>query len=332
MMKDWGTYCLMAAIIYIEEMSKPTEHIQIKKYKDRTYRCLCFHSIRLKMKEEAFVKRIFRITKEWERKKEISFIGKSFDKIRKENFSQQFMFFLSPIWINQILSECGKIPNAYSFKTAISRINNLKHYIKTPIDKNKNLFSLLLHDKNLAAGAFVVSMDLEFRGIQSGRPSLCMSSKYKDFLKFMLNVAQKWRWTNNKNLSDVNVEYSRKLGINASPQYEFKINIKGLQEIYELAGPLLDPLKDKCIKFNVNRSKNYINLGGKLKKNKTKEKIFKALKNNKDLTTTSLQFVAGVGTDVVLTHLHNLEKEGKVKKERNGKKYIWNVKCPSIQH
>ena len=45
----------MSAIIYIEEMSKPTEYIQIKKYKNKRYKCLCFHSLRLKMKDEEFV-------------------------------------------------------------------------------------------------------------------------------------------------------------------------------------------------------------------------------------------------------------------------------------
>ena len=92
MERNWEAYCLMAAIIYIEEMSKPTEHIQIKKYKDRIYRCLCFHSIRLKMKEEVVVQKIFDITKNWEIKKGIPFLGKSFDKIRKENFSNPNSF------------------------------------------------------------------------------------------------------------------------------------------------------------------------------------------------------------------------------------------------
>ena len=60
MEKDWKTYCLMSAIIYIEEISKPTKHIQIKKYKNKIYKCLCFHSIRLKMKDPEFVNAFFK--------------------------------------------------------------------------------------------------------------------------------------------------------------------------------------------------------------------------------------------------------------------------------
>ena len=56
--KDWKIYCLISAIIYIEEISKPTEHIQIKKYKNKVYKCQCFHSIRLKMRDPEFINKI----------------------------------------------------------------------------------------------------------------------------------------------------------------------------------------------------------------------------------------------------------------------------------
>ena len=326
MKKDWETYCLMSSIIYIEEMSKPTGHIQIKKYKDRSYKCLCFHSLRLKMKDPEFVNKFFEITKHWEIKKQIQLIGKSFDKPRKENHGGQDVMFFNPMWINCILSETGKIPNTYSFNTAIKRINHFKQYKKIPINKNKNALKILLKNKKLAAGAFIISMDLEFRGVQGGRPSLCMSEKYKDFLQFMLNIAQKWDWTNNEKLSPVKVEHSIKRGINASPQFEFRVNIKGLQEIYGLAGPLINSHKNKCINFHIKRSKNYINIGGRNRLNKSKEKILEYLKNNLDSTTTDLQFITNTGTDVVLGHLHKLTKNGKVIKERKGKRYVWNLK------
>ncbi len=169
-------------------------------------------------------------------------------------------------------------------------------------------------------------MDLEFRGVQTGQLSLCMSNKFKDFLNFMLTIARKWGWTNNERLSSVSVDYSRRLGINASPQYEFRITIKGLREIYSLMGPLSNSMKDNCIKFHVNRSKNYINLGSGSRKNKTKEKILNKLKESKNLSSTNLQFIAGTRADVVLHHLRKLEEEGKVVKERKGKRYIWNIK------
>jgi len=326
MSKNWKTYCIMCAIIYIEEMSKPTKHIQIKKYKNIKYKCLCFHSLRLKMKDPEFVNKFFKITKTWERKKKIKLIGKTFKKPRKENQDGQDVMYLSPVWINYILAELGEIPNKYSYDTAIKRIEHFKQYKKIPIKKEKNSMNLLMKNKKIAAGAFIVSLDLEFRGVCAGKPSLCMSEKYKDFLNFMLKVAQKWNWTNNKTLSPVSVEYSIKRGINASPQYELRINMKGLKEIYNLAGPLINSHKNKCINFNVKRSENYTPQKYHIIKNKSKEKILNTLKNKNNMTTTELQFITGTGTDVVLIHLKDLEKIGKVKKERRGKRYIWNIK------
>ena len=326
MREDWQAYCLIMAIVYIEEMTKPVAYKQIKRYKDRKYDCVCFRSLRLKMRDPEVVNEIFRISKYWQKKKNLAFIGQSFDKVRKENFSGQEMFLFTPVWLNYIIAECGEIPNKYSFDSAMNRFDNFKQYRKIPIQKSKNMFNILFSDNKLAAGAFVVSMDLEFRGIQSGRPSLCMSEKYKDFLGFMLRLAKTHGWTKNQGLSPVSVENSRKLGINASPQFEFRISIKGLREIYSLAGPLANSSKDKCIKFHVERSKNYVNKGYGLLKNNTKGKILNALLNSPSLTSTDLQFVAGVGVDVVLRHLHNLEKEGKVAKKRTGKRYVWSVK------
>lgn len=46
MQKDWQVYCLMSAILYIEEMTKPVAHIQIKKHKNKVYNCVCFRSLR----------------------------------------------------------------------------------------------------------------------------------------------------------------------------------------------------------------------------------------------------------------------------------------------
>lgn len=324
MKSNWKAYCLMSSIAYIEEMSKPTEHIQIKGPNNRKF--LCFHTINLRMKDPEFVNNFFETTKIWETRKRSIFIGKSFDKPRKDKGSGQDTIFLSPPWLNYILTECGKIPNKYSFETALKRVENIKKYKKILVNKNKNLFKLLLKNKRLAAGAFILSMDLECRGIQNANISLCMSECYKDFLDFMLNVAKKWGWTNNKILSNVKVDYSRNMGINASPQYEFRINIRGLKEIYKIGGPLINTYKNKCIDFHIKRSRRFEKFGYSLRSRKTKEKILKEIKSKKDLTTTNLQFIAGVRSDVVTEHLKGLEKKGLIVKTRNGKRYIWNIK------
>lgn len=325
MEESWETYALMSAIIYIEEMSKPTTHKQVKRYKDRKYNCICFHGIRLKMNNEIVVKKIFDLTKHWENKKGLQFIGSSFSVPRKESYSNQDIFYLTPCWLNEMMATCGKLPNTYSNDTALKRLQNLVQYAYKPVDQTNNLFGIFLTDEKLAAGAFIVSMDMECRGIQSGAVSLCMSEKYKDFLEFMRTVAEKWGWTKNKCLQSVDVSYSRRRGILASEQFQFNISIKGLGEIYELAGPLADPLKEKCIRFNVNRSENYRNIGGNSRKNHTCNKILNALISygEKGTTTTELQFVAGTRTDVVCDHLNRLEDAGLAIKARKGKRNIW---------
>jgi predicted HTH transcriptional regulator len=120
------------------------------------------------------------------------------------------------------------------------------------------------------------------------------------------------------------MDYNKNLGINASPQFEFRLSVSGLKEIYKLAGPLCDSHKDKCVKFHINRSKNYKNKGRKCVPGKTKQKILNMLKTNNNMTTTEMQFEANIGNDVILHHLHDLERKGKIHKERKGKRYIWN--------
>ena len=226
MEKDWDAYVLMMSIVYIEELSKPTKHIQIKRYKNKKYHCKSFHSVRLKMNNEELVQKFFDITKQWELKKGKKFIGASFDVPRKENWSNQDIFFLSPVWLNEIIAYCGKIPNKYSYETAIERIKNIKHYPITQINEQRNLFNILKKDKVLAARAFIVSIDLECKGAECGRITLCMSEKYKDFLKFMLGVANEWGWATNNKLFEVDMSYSRARGINASDQFAFSLSIE----------------------------------------------------------------------------------------------------------
>ncbi len=323
MKKNWRIYCLMCAIAYIEEISKPTKHPIIK----NGIEFMCFHPTTLKMKNFEVVNRFFNITKIWQKKRKLNLLGKTFKSPRIVPSSGQFSFHFSPKWISAVIGKCGKIPNKYSFETAFRRINALKLYKKDKIDLSKNLCNAFLKDKKLAAGAFIISFDLECRGTQNGRPSLCMSDKFKDFLNFMLKVAQRWGWTNNSKLSPVNIENSLKLGIAASPQHEFRISIVGLKEIYKLSGPLADKHKDKCIKLHIKRSNHFSNEGYRLRDKNTKFKILDYIKKNKDVTTTQLQFLVKIGTDVILDHLHHLEKSEKVIKKRNGKRYIWNIKC-----
>jgi len=338
MKKDWKTYCLMAGIAFIEEMSKPSIHKQIKLYKHNKSEYKCFHSIQLKCKNKEIIEKWFFITKLWEKKLGVLFIGKAFSEIKKKG--DQWYFNFLPNWLYYVIKTVGKFPSQHSNKIIFCRLKNWRrsqsklkknrYILKKETFKNllkrKTLYNQLLNNKILAAGAFIISFDLEFRGLTVGHPDLCMSNTYKDFLIFMLNVANKWMWATCNNLVNVSVEYSRNLGINATSQSQFRISIKKLGEIYKLAGPVADKHKDKCIRFHIKRSENYINKGGQHRFKQTKQKLLDALKVLNKAKTTELQFYSDVGIDIVNYHLNDLEKKGFVKKERMGKYYLWSIK------
>ncbi len=325
MEEDWKTYCLMSGIIFIEEMNKPTGYISKEGYYQH-------RSLRLKMNDKSTIDRLHRITKNWQQKKNVQLLGKSFKVPRKENYSGQYNFDFSPAWLFEVLNTTKGLPSKYTYNIAIKRLKNWRKtrgakvlnqvQIKSLV-KDSSCYKLLLKDKQLAAGAIVVSLDLEFRGVHSGNSSLCMSNTYKDFLEFMLKVANYYGWSTTDYLKKVSVAYSRSRGIDATDQSEFNLKISSLKEIYELAGPLLDKGKDKAIRHHIKRSSNYINLGGKFRKKNTRTKILKLVNKLEKTKTTELQYYVNIGTDVILDHLHILEKKGYVKKERQGKRYIW---------
>lgn len=335
MEEDWETYCLMAGIALIEEISKPYPHKQIKNNLEYE----CFASMQLKCISKDIIYKWFSITKLWERKLKTNFIGSTFKNIKLDKYGKWY-FGLSPNWIYYIIKTTGKLPSSYTNKSIIYRLKNWRlsnakskeaKYIlsKKTFDKllnKKSIYSLLLNNKELSAGAFIISFDFEFRGITTGNPSLCMSETYKDFLEFMLKIANKRGWATLDHLSNIDVSYSRNLGINATDQYDFRIKKTKIKEIYDLAGPLADGFKEKCIKHHIKRAlvfKDYRAVGV------SRNKIYNALKKLKKSTTTELQFYTTVGHDIILRHLHKLEKDGLITKNRLGKKYYWEIKNAS---
>lgn len=332
MEKDWETYSLMAGIAFIEEMSKPTIHKQIKNNK----KFIGYHTISFRSKNKEILCKWIKITRLWEKKLNQQFISSYFKEPKLEKGGKKWGFIFTPNWIYYITKTIGKFPSQYSDKIVKKRLLNWKvsgnknKYILTEkqkkivLNQKINLYNKLFKNKKLAAGAFIVSFDLEFRGLTIGRPDLCMSDTYKDFLEFMLKLANKWDWATNNKLYFVNVDYSRKRGIDANDQYRFIMKSQKVDEVYKLAGPVIDTHKDKCIKFHINRSKNYINKGSS--PSQTKTIIFNKLKELGSAKSTELQFYSNVGIDVLLTHLNNLYKQGLINKERRGKYYLWSIK------
>jgi hypothetical protein len=331
MKKDWNTYTLMAGIAFIEEMSKPTITMRSKNYKGKTSVYKCYHPVRLKMVDRAVVQKWFDVTKKWQENIGVKLLGEK-EEILFEPESRQYFFYFSPNWLFQVLSIVKSLPSSSANSVSFERIRN---YRKSrgkrifnekqieEIQQSKSLFGSFFENMFLAAGAFVVSFDLEFRGAQCGGLNLCMSEKYRDFLEFMNAVAVHWGWSTNPKLKPVSVEYSRQIGINASNQFQFRIKSGSLAEIYDLAGPVINSKKDQCLRFHIQRVKNHKITG---RPGETKQKLLTALANTGPTSTTELQFFANVGTDVVNEHLNDLFVQGLVIKERRGKRNIWELK------
>tara|TARA_Y100000310_G_scaffold266828_1_gene278514 strand:+ start:8817 stop:9062 length:246 start_codon:yes stop_codon:yes gene_type:complete len=72
-----------------------------------------------------------------------------------------------------------------------------------------------------------------------------------------------------------------------------------------------------------------VNLGNNFLKRDTKGKILEIVNKLYKTNTTELQYHVNIGTDVILGHLHKLEKEGFINRKREGKRYIWSAKNAS---
>ena len=334
MKTDWQTYCLMSGLALIEEMNKPKTYVDTKSYKNKKTNYTSFRTLRFKVKELSIIKKWWEITTDWEKKLNINLLGPSFKAgPKQENYSKQYYLIFSPLWLFHILKTTGKLPSKYTFDFCIKRLRSMtikRSGSRYYIDKNevrkivnkRNLFNKLFYDQYLAAGAFIISFDLEFRGISTGEPSLCMTTKYEDFLTFLLNVANKWGWATLDYLSDVNIEHSLKRGVKATPQKEFRLKSKAIKEIYNLAGPLIDPEKDEFIQFHIKRiSRKRLYR----RQSETQKIILNVLKNGPN-KSTKIQKHVGIRVDVVLDHLKNLEKQGLISRKRNGKYYMWSLR------
>jgi DNA-binding transcriptional ArsR family regulator len=99
------------------------------------------------------------------------------------------------------------------------------------------VYQLAFDNKIIAAQVFLVT--IEWEGDYTG--NLCTTSK--GAMETMLALAKKWGWANAPTL----LNFKRhKNGWN--PMYSFHLTKRGLKEIYESAGPLLDKKKDAKVR------------------------------------------------------------------------------------
>jgi DNA-binding transcriptional ArsR family regulator len=102
------------------------------------------------------------------------------------------------------------------------------------------VYELAFKNKLTAAQVFLVT--LEWEGDYTG--NFCTTSH--EAMEAMLALAKKWEWANTPTL--LNFKRHKK---GWSPMYSFHLTKRGLKEVYELAGPLLDKKKDAKVRHIV---------------------------------------------------------------------------------
>ena len=201
-----------------------------------------------------------------------------------------------------------KIINSLMYK-GITFINNLISEIE--FVPSYSLYDECFKNKQLASDLMLIISELEMGGIIQRQSYLEMTSY--DFVNFIFEVCKKWKWTNQRNIS----EKSRP---EHKSTYLFYLNPNGTKEIYNLAGPCADINKDKEFLhiFSLTHQGGHGKIGG------TKENILKSIRNNLN-TSKQIAFELNIGVQNIQKQLSNFVKNGILTREKIGKGYSYKL-------
>jgi len=191
----------------------------------------------------------------------------------------------------------------------ITFINNLISEIE--FVPSYSLYDECFKNKQLASDLMLIISELEMGGIIQRQSYLEMTSY--DFVNFIFEVCKKWKWTNQRNIS----EKSRP---EHKSTYLFYLNPNGTKEIYNLAGPCADINKDKEFLhiFSLTHQGGHGKIGG------TKENILKSIRNNLN-TSKQIAFELNIGVQNIQKQLSNFVKNGILTREKIGKGYSYKL-------
>jgi len=167
-------------------------------------------------------------------------------------------------------------------------------------------------NKKIAAYILLPLMEFEFsiRGEES--PMLLQSKINYKQLNTIFKICKKWGWTTTSQL--------RKKGKN----FYFRLNKKGLKEIFQIAGPFADLMKNEWIKLLLEKMGK--KGGYRRGMQNTEEKVWKMLIKYRKLDTEALCLKLRILPGTIREALRNLLKEGKIEKNKEGKKFYWKIK------
>jgi predicted HTH transcriptional regulator len=180
------------------------------------------------------------------------------------------------------------------------------------MDRAKSVYAKALSNRIIAAYILLPLMEFEFsiRGEES--PMLLQSEVNYEQLRKVFEICKKWGWTTTSQL--------KKKGKN----FYFRLNKKGIKEIFQTAGPFADQKKNEWIKLILEKmgKKGGYRRGTK----KTEEKILQTLTRERILDTETLCLKLRILPGTIREGLRNLLKDGKIEKIKEGKKFYWKIK------
>ena len=201
-----------------------------------------------------------------------------------------------------------KVKN-YITKKGISFINDYTNNIENaPMN---SLYDRCFKDEQLSADLMLIISELEMGGIMERTPYLQMKSR--EFVNFIFDVCKKWNWTNKDKIKKRDI-------VGYKPVYGFYLNSGSIAEIYKLAGPCADINKDKEFKHAISLRKP----GRHRKIGQTKGEIIRLIKKNIN-TAKQISFELGIGIHNIRKPLLELVKEGKFKREKINKGFVYTL-------
>ena len=164
-----------------------------------------------------------------------------------------------------------------------------------------SVYEKAVHNRRIAAYMLLPLMEFEFAFHGAQKPAITQSEQNLPQLRALHRICRKHGWLS----SDIS-----RLG--NKNEYWFKVNNKGFQEIYKLAGPLADKTKDKWAVLLAERSE------ASDKNRNIKNDLLKALRTGHELTTRELCLEVRRLPYTVTRHLRKLERQKLIKKSEKG--------------
>ncbi len=175
--------------------------------------------------------------------------------------------------------------------------------MRVELHPQNSIYKKALESKEFASYALLPLIEFEFAFHGAQKPVLTQSVSNIRQLEVLFEICKKHEWIASKKI----------MPLGKKNEYYFKLHNKGFKEIYELAGPMADEIKDKWARLLCERAE-------KTEKNRMiKGDLLKLLQDSqKEMSTLNICLETRRLPYTVTRHLRTLERMGLIKKTNDG--------------